>query len=311
MSPLPTDRSHWLTIFKKGDAMSGICTTTINLTEIGGFQDRPQFGGGLEILRLGSNETALRLFTPDAVPVSLHYLNDPPFNGYLHCGGEDCPLCQAGVRREERLLLPVYDMAARAVRVLPVSKNSSPGALLPQLQRATGVNGEDLGTPTFTYSYTDDDGNVVTSTSPPVDPGYYTVTASFAGSANYLPASATATIMIAYDARTLTDLSRAFNAGRTIPIKIQLLDSSGNNLSSSGIDLTAVRLERVNADGSVTQVTLQDAGNANPGNLFRYDASLDGYIFNLSTRGLGAGTYHFYWIADGDPTEHELSFRLV
>jgi hypothetical protein len=148
---------------------------------------------------------------------------------------------------------------------------------------------------------------VVTSTSPPVDPGYYTVTASFAGSGNYNSASATATIMIYFDARTLTDLSRAFNAGRTIPIKVELFDANGNNISGAGIDLPAVRL--VKDDG--TTYTPQDAGGANPGDLFRYDATLHGYIFNLSTKGLGAGTYNFYWIADGDPTEHELSFRLV
>jgi hypothetical protein len=34
-------------------------------------------------------------------------------------------------------------------------------------------------------------------------------------------------------------------------------------------------------------------------------------VFNLSTRGLGAGTYAFDWTADGDPTVHELGFRLV
>src|SRR5262249_28984122 len=90
-----------------------------------------------------------------------------------------------------------------------------------------------------------------------------------------------------------------------MPDVTQLLDAA------AGIDLTAVRLERVNADGSVTQVTLQDAGTANPGNLLRYDAGLHGYIFTLSTKGLGAGTYNFYWIADGDQTEHKLSFRLV
>ena len=77
------------------------------------------------------------------------------------------------------------------------------------------------------------------------------------------------------------------------------------------ITLTALRLERVNADGTRTQVTLQDAGNANPANLFRYDAALGGYIFNLSTKGLGAGTYAFDWVAEGDPTTHELSFRLI
>src|SRR5207248_175919 len=125
------------------------------------------------------------------------------------------------------------------------------------------------------------------------------------------PASAAATITIVYAARTLTDLSSAFSAGGTIPILIQLLDAAGNNLSSSAIDLTAVRLERVNADGSRTPVALQSAGNANPGNLFRYDADLKGYVFNLSTKGLGAGTYNFYWMAEGDPTEHVLQFRLA
>ena len=74
--------------------------------------------------------------------------------------------------------------------------------------------------------------------------------------------------------------------------------------------MTAVRLERVNADGTRTPVSLQDAGNANPDNLFRYDADLGGYIFNLSTKGLGAGDYDFFWMAEGDPTEHRLRFYL-
>jgi hypothetical protein len=60
----------------------------------------------------------------------------------------------------------------------------------------------------------------------------------------------------------------------------------------------------------MTQVSIQDAGNSNPNNLFRCDASLGGYIFNLSTKGLVAGAYNFYWMAEGDPCDHELSFRL-
>ena len=117
--------------------------------------------------------------------------------------------------------------------------------------------------------------------------------------------------MIAFEARTLTDLSRAFKAGRTVPIKIQLTDAAGNNLSSADINLEAIRVQRVNADGTTTQVTLQNAGNATTSNLFRYDAVLDGYVFNLSTNGLGVGSYDFFWMAEGDPTEHELSFRLI
>jgi hypothetical protein len=187
--------------------------------------------------------------------------------------------------------------------------------LHPATGSVTGVGGENLGSPTFTYSYEDGDGNWVPTghggTDVPVEPGYYRALGSFAGNDNYNPGSATADITIAYDARVLTDLNRAFNSGRTIPIKIQITDAGGNNVSSSGIDVSAIRLERVNADGSRTEVTLQDAGNANPGNLFRYDAALGGYIFNLSTRGLTASTYDFFWVVEGDPTEHRLEFRLV
>jgi hypothetical protein len=181
----------------------------------------------------------------------------------------------------------------------------------PATGSVTDVNGESFGTPSFTYSLTEDNGNVITSTAPPVDPGYYTVTASFAGNDNYSSASATTTITIYYDVRTLTDLSKAFNAGRTIPIKLQLTDAAGNNISSANIGVWAVALYRVNADGSRTQVSLQDAGGSNPNDLFRYDSSIGGYIFNLSTKGLGAGTYVFDWMAGDDPTTHELGFKLV
>ena len=109
----------------------------------------------------------------------------------------------------------------------------------------------------------------------------------------------------------LTDLSRAFKAGRVIPIKIQLFDAEGDNISSPKIQLTALHLMRVNADGTRTPVTLQDAGNSNPGNLFRYDAGLRGYIFNLSTKDLSAGQYEFSWLAGTDLTEHKLSFQLI
>jgi hypothetical protein len=175
------------------------------------------------------------------------------------------------------------------------------GAAHPATGSVTGVGGVDLGTPTFTYNG---------GTAAPVNVGSYTVVASFAGNADYNPASATATITIIYGARTLTDLSSPFNAGSTIPIKIQLRDAAGNNLSSPNIRLTAVRLERVNPDGTRTQVTLQEA-SANPGNLFRYEAGLGGYIFNLSTKGLAAGTYEFTWTAEGDQTVHTLQFRIT
>jgi hypothetical protein len=187
----------------------------------------------------------------------------------------------------------------------------------PATGSVTGVGGENLGTPAFTYFYQDGDGNWVPTgdngTDPPTDPGYYEAFGSFAGNDNYSPASAPAPalITIEYEVQTLTDLSKAFHAGRAIPIKLQLLDASGNNVSSAGIDVAAIRLDRVNADGTRTAVPLQDTGNANPGDLFRYDATLGGYIFNLSTKGLTAGNYDFVWDVEGDPTERHLGFSLT
>jgi len=106
---------------------------TVNLIELAKSTDRPPTGAPIELLRLGPNEVAFRLFTADATPVTLHYLDAPGYGTYVQCPGDDCPLCQAGVRKEERLLIPVYDMLSRSVRALSVSRSSSPGSLFPQL----------------------------------------------------------------------------------------------------------------------------------------------------------------------------------
>ena len=92
---------------------------------------------------------------------------------------------------------------------------------------------QDLGTPTFTDSYTDENRNLVTMTSAPVEPGSYTVTATLAGDSNDNDASATASLMIAFEARSLTDLGKAFKSGRTSPIKLQLTGASLARTSST------------------------------------------------------------------------------
>jgi probable HAF family extracellular repeat protein len=94
-----------------------------------------------------------------------------------------------------------------------------------------------------------------------------------------------------YQLCLLYDPGRAVKAGSTIPIKLQLCDANGANLSLPDVVLHSqgVKLVSTNAPGA-----LQDSGNANPDNSFRYDATLGGtggYIYNLSTKGLATGTY--------------------
>ena len=43
---------------------------------------------------------------------------------------------------------------------------------------------------------------------------------------------------------------------------------------------------------------------------FRYDASLNGYIFNLGTKGYSTGTYNLNFTAGADPATHSAAFAV-
>lgn len=93
--------------------------------------------------------------------------------------------------------------------------------------------------------------------------------------------------------------ARAVQSGATYPIKVQLCDSTGSDLSSSTITLhaTSVTLTATSISGLV-----QASGDANPDNDFRFDPTLGstgGYIFNLSTKGLSTGSYSLGFTVTG------------
>ena len=114
-----------------------------------------------------------------------------------------------------------------------------------------------------------------------------------------------------YNVCVLYDQEKAHKAGSNVPIKLRLCDSSGNNLSSSAITVTAIGIMKTsaNAFGPV-----EDSGNANPDFNFRYDPTLGGsgggYIFNLSTKGLSTGTYVLGFRAGSDPTIYTVQFKV-
>jgi probable HAF family extracellular repeat protein len=91
--------------------------------------------------------------------------------------------------------------------------------------------------------------------------------------------------------RVLFDQSKAYKVGSTVPVKIQLLDASGQNVSSAERIVHAIGLKNV---GTAGDVPVADSGNANPDQDFRFDATIGGtggYIFNLKTTGLPSGSY--------------------
>jgi hypothetical protein len=94
----------------------------------------------LEVIRLGSDETAIIPFTGDSEAVDLHYCSETEINSYMICNGPSCVLCRIGRKRDQRLLLPVYLPAAGCVGILPVSRSLRPFALLPQISNVLKAN---------------------------------------------------------------------------------------------------------------------------------------------------------------------------
>jgi hypothetical protein len=110
-----------------------------------------------------------------------------------------------------------------------------------------------------------------------------------------------------YQVRLLYDPSIAKKSGSAYPIKIQLCDDRGNNLSSPSIVVHAVGVTLISTNAPVQ---FDDTGNANPDFDFRYDSSLAGYIFNVSTKGFGTGTYSLTFTAGQDPQMHAVAFGV-
>jgi hypothetical protein len=138
----------------------------------------------------------------------------------------------------------------------------------------------------------------------PVTPPY-AIAYSYGGDRNFNPASGAGTLTVSFTIVPLYDQSRAFKSGSTIPVKMQLSSAAGQNVSSASIIVTAVRVVQTSTN-AVSDV--QDSGNANPDNNFRFDGT--GYIFNLSTKGLAIGSYNLEFTISGDPVTHSLSFQL-
>ena len=113
-----------------------------------------------------------------------------------------------------------------------------------------------------------------------------------------------------YSVCLLYDPTKAVHSGATIPIKLQLCDGSGNDLSSSSITVHAISVTQISTSASGA---VENSGNSNPDNDFRFDATLGstgGYIFNLKTTGLSTGTYRVNFTVTGDSFVYAANFQV-
>jgi len=108
----------------------------------------------------------------------------------------------------------------------------------------------------------------------------------------------------------LYDPTRSVKQGATFPIKLEVCDAAGHNLSSPSIVVHAVSVSMVS--GGAPRAP-EASGNANPDSDFRFDSTLGvggGYIFNLKTTGLSSGTWNLNFTITGDPSTHSAKFGV-
>ncbi len=98
----------------------------------------------------------------------------------------------------------------------------------------------------------------------------------------------TATYTVGYKVCELYDYTKPASPGAANPIKVQLCDANGKNLSSQNIKLTAIVAINT-ATGQQQQLQPDFSGGSNTGYEFRFGSKT--YVFNLKTDGFPAGPY--------------------
>ncbi|HET6386550.1 MAG TPA: hypothetical protein VFJ58_24430, partial [Armatimonadota bacterium] len=109
---------------------------------------------------------------------------------------------------------------------------------------------------------------------------------------------------VAYGVKLLYDPTKAVSPGQPLPISLQLVDSTGNNVSSAGVALQAV---------SLTPSGAPQSSGSGAGPAFTYDPAgggTGGYVLNLDTSAIPVGGFNLNFLSGNDPTLHQAAFTI-
>ena len=110
---------------------------------------------------------------------------------------------------------------------------------------------------------------------------------------------------VSYGTKLFYDSAKGVAPGQSLPISLELADSAGLNVSSPGVTLKAVSITRLGDPASP---------GAGTGPAFTYDplvGGTGGYVFNLNTSAIPAGSFNINIIAGNDPTVHQAPFTIA
>ncbi len=199
-----------------------------------------------------------------------------------------------------------------------LNSSANPSVVGQSVTFSATVSSANDGPPTGTVKFSDGSNDLGTSaltsgqatfTTSSLSIGSHSITGQYSGDRISSASSGSLTQNVEYGVCPLFDQARSVKSGATFPIKLQLCDANGNNLSTSAIVVHATSVTAVSGFSG----TPDAPGNANPDNDFRFDATLGptgGYIFNLSTGGLASGTYSLQFTAGSDPVTHSVNFGV-
>lgn len=97
------------------------------------------------------------------------------------------------------------------------------------------------------------------------------------------------------------DGSSVFKLGKVVPVKFQLKDDAGNYIPTA---VAKIYLSKINDNVVGTEIEAESQGEANTGNLFRYDSVDNQYIFNLGTKNLSQGTWQIKIVLDDGTSKY-------
>jgi hypothetical protein len=199
------------------------------------------------------------------------------------------------------------------------------------VQYATFVNGDTASSlgGTLVFTFTGINGTIYgPSTTPPTQPGTYSVKPSGRTSTDYAIGYVAGTFTIQYAAvgtcgsdagRTVLqpvnpDGSSVFKKGSTVPVKFRVCDANGNSIGPStafpsvvtGTPAAPVLVSKTNGTGGVDEAVY----STTPDTSFRWDSSAQQWIYNQNTGNLVSGIKYTYSIPLNDGTSITYTFAV-
>jgi hypothetical protein len=103
------------------------------------------------------------------------------------------------------------------------------------------------------------------------------------------------------------DGSSVFKQGSTVPAKFRVCDANGNSVGTAGVVTSIKQVQTLNGVESTVNET---PDSTTPDTAFRWSASDQQWIYNLSTKSLTAGRTYTYRVTLNDGTWFDFKFGL-